>query len=132
VETEKVCINIPAAELGKIDVLVAQGLYSSRTDVIRSGIRTVLTEHEETVKSVSSRWSDLNIGYIVLTKSDLEKAKKEGRKIQIVIVGVLHLGPTITPGLARETIERIRLFGSLRGPKEVRKVLEPRIVRGFD
>ena len=47
-ETEKVCVNLPAAELGKIDVLVAEGLYASRTDVIRSGIRSVLETHDET------------------------------------------------------------------------------------
>lgn len=130
-ETEKVCINLPAAELGKIDVLVAQGLYSSRTDVIRSGIREVLTEHEETVASVNEKWSP-RVGYTVVTKRELEDAKKAKKKLQIVVVGVLHIGPTVTPSLARDTIEGIRLFGSIRGPKEVRKVLDPMIVRGFD
>ena len=130
-ETEKVCINLPAAELGKIDVLVAQGLYSSRTDVIRAGIRNVLAEHEDTVHAVSSKWSP-NLGYIVITRTQLEEAKKSGKKLQLVVIGVLHIGPTVTPALARETIESIRLFGSLRGPKEVREVLEPKIVRGFD
>jgi Arc/MetJ-type ribon-helix-helix transcriptional regulator len=131
VETEKVCINLPAAELGKIDVLVAQGLYSSRTDVIRSGIREVLAEHDDAVRSVNSKWTP-QIGYTVLTRSELEEAKKDGKKLQIVVVGVLHIGPTVTPALARDTIEGIRLFGSIRGPKEVRKVLDPKIVRGFD
>ena len=130
-ETEKVCINLPAAELGKIDVLVAQGLYSSRTDVIRAGIRSVLAEHEEIVHSVSSKWSP-NVGYIVISRTQLEEAKKSGKKLQLVVIGVLHIGPTVTPALASETIEGIRLFGSIRGPKEVRKVLEPKIVRGFD
>lgn len=35
-ETEKVCVNLSAAELGTIDVLVAQGLYTSRSDLIRA------------------------------------------------------------------------------------------------
>jgi hypothetical protein len=30
-ETEKVCVNLSAAELGAIDVLVAQGLFTSRS-----------------------------------------------------------------------------------------------------
>jgi hypothetical protein len=132
-ETEKVCVNLPPAELGKIDLLVAQGLYSSRTDVIRAGIREVFEEHEDVFDDLADVFGSPSprIGYQILSKGELETAKGAGRRLEIVCVGVLRIGPTVTPELADQTIERIRIFGALRGPKEVLKILEPRVVRGM-
>lgn len=90
-ETEKVCVNLPAAELGKIDVLVAEGLFASRTDLIRAGVR-----------------------------------------LSLFVVGVLRIQPSVTPELADATVERIRIFGAVRGPAAVLARLEPRIVRGAE
>src|SRR5947209_18661411 len=53
VETEKVCVNLPAAELGKIDVLVAEGLYARRPDVLRNGIRLVIDDHPAPVQRLA-------------------------------------------------------------------------------
>ena len=128
-ETEKVCVNLPAAELGKIDVLVAEGLYASRTDVIRSGIRFVLESHEEAVQRVVHT---ARIGYQVLTKSELSAAQATGRRLSLFVVGVLRLPANVTPDLADAGIERIRIFGAVRGPDAVLKRIEDRIVRGGD
>lgn len=38
-ETEKITINIDVVDLGKIDLLVNQGFYSNRTDLIKTSIR---------------------------------------------------------------------------------------------
>jgi Arc/MetJ-type ribon-helix-helix transcriptional regulator len=130
-ETEKVCVNLPAVELGKIDLLVAQGLFSSRTDLIRSGIRDVLQQHSELAMSIVSGWSP-RIGYQLLSKAELEGAKKSKTRLQLVVVGVLKIGNGVTPALAEETIERIRIFGSVRGPRPVIKRLGSRIVRGLE
>ncbi|MGH2812494.1 MAG: hypothetical protein ACRDI1_07250 [Actinomycetota bacterium] len=130
-ETEKVCVNLPAAELGKIDLLIAQGLFSSRTDVIRSGIREVIQQHSAEMMSLVSGWSP-RIGYQYLGKKELEGAKKSKTRLQLVVVGVLRIDDRITPALADETIERIRIFGSVRGPKRVVERLGPRIVRGLE
>ena len=128
-ETEKVCVNLPAAELGKIDVLVAEGLYASRTDVIRSGIRTVLASHDETVQRVVHT---ARIGYQLLTHSELSAAKATGQRLSIFVVGVLRLPGNVTPDLADAAIERIRIFGAVRGPDAVLKRIDDRIVRGGD
>jgi Arc/MetJ-type ribon-helix-helix transcriptional regulator len=126
VETEKVCVNLPAAELGKIDVLVAEGLFASRSDVIRSGIRTILDSHGETVR----RMPDARIGYQLLTRGELEAAGVTHRRLTIFVVGVLRIQGSVTPDLADETIEQIRIFGSVRGPEAVIKRLGDRIIRG--
>jgi Arc/MetJ-type ribon-helix-helix transcriptional regulator len=127
-ETEKVCVNLPAAELGKIDVLVAEGLFASRTDVIRSGIRSVLDAHDDTVR----RMPDARIGYQLLTRAELETARNTHRPLAVFVVGVLRIQNSVTPDLADEAIERIRIFGAVRGPDDVLKVLDDRIVRGAE
>jgi len=128
VETEKVCVNLPAAELGKIDVLIAEGLFASRTDVIRSGIRSVLEAHDDTVRRVTR--TDARIGYQLMLRSELEAARLQRQKLRVFVVGVLRIQSTVTPELADETIEKIRIFGSVKGPPEVLKRIDDRIIRG--
>jgi Arc/MetJ-type ribon-helix-helix transcriptional regulator len=41
-ETEKITINIGFVDLGHIDLLVHEGLYSNRSDFIRTAIRNQL------------------------------------------------------------------------------------------
>lgn len=126
-ETEKVCVNLPAAELGKIDVLVAEGLYASRTDVIRSGIRLVLEAHPEPVQRIVP---DARVGYQLLMKSELDEARRSHSRLSLFVVGVLRIQGSVTPELAEQTIERIRIFGAVRGPAEVLRRIDARIIRG--
>lgn len=129
-ETEKVCVNLPAAELGKIDVLVAEGLFASRTDVIRNGIRLVIDHHDDAIQRATL--ADTRIGYQLLTKTELAAARALHRRVSIVVIGVLRIQGSVTPELADEAIERIRIFGAVRGPAEVLKRIDDRIIRGSD
>ena len=128
-DTEKVCVNLPAAELGKIDVLVAQGLYSSRTDLIRAGIRKTLEENHEAVHTVIK--GGARIGYQILSRAELEMAKRSGTKLTIFVMGVLRIQTDVTPELADATVEQIQIFGTVKGPKAVLDRLGDKIVRGF-
>ena len=127
-ETEKVCINLAAAELGKIDLLVAEGLFASRTDLIRAGIRSVIDTHDEAVRRVAL--PDARVGYQLVTRAELEVAKNTRRKLSIFVVGVLRFQNSITPDLADEAIDKIRIFGALRGPDDVLKRIDDRVIRG--
>jgi Arc/MetJ-type ribon-helix-helix transcriptional regulator len=129
VELEKVCINITPAELGQIDLLVARGLYASRTDLIRSGIRQVLSEHEQTLTRIAQ--GNTGLGYLIVSREDLEESREKGERQRMFVIGVLRFESSITPDLADETIERIHILGSLRASKEIVERLGPRIVRGL-
>ena len=129
-ETEKVCVNLSAAELGTIDVLVAQGLYTSRSDLIRAGVRAVTEQHEPAFKRATEHATTL--GVMLLGKRDLEHTLREGKRLKIFVVGILRLDPSITPELADEAIEHIQVLGSLRAPDAVLKRLEDRISRNLD
>ena len=130
-ETEKVCVNLSAAELGAIDVLVAQGLYTSRSDVIRAGVREVTEEHKAALQRVTK--TATCIGVMPLDRHYLERyVLEEGKRLRIFVVGILRLDKDISPDLADEAIERIQILGSLRASPEVLARLEDRISRNLD
>jgi len=125
-----VCVNLPAAELGKIDVLVAEGLFASRTDLIRNGIRSILETHDEAVRRVAR--TEARIGYQLLMKSELENARSLRQPLSLFVVGVLRIQGSVTPELADAAIEKIRIFGTVRGPAAVLARIEDRVIRGGD
>jgi Arc/MetJ-type ribon-helix-helix transcriptional regulator len=130
VETEKVCVNLSAAELGTIDVLVAQGLYTSRSDAIRAGVRAITEEHEPAFRKATEHATCL--GVMLLGRRDLEHTLREGKRLKIFVVGILRLADSITPDLADEAIEHIQVLGSLRAPEAVLKRIDDRISRNLD
>ena len=54
-ETEKITINLSVVDLGKIDLLVEEGFYSNRTDLIRTAIRNQLERHADAVEQAIVR-----------------------------------------------------------------------------
>jgi hypothetical protein len=63
-------------------------------------------------------------------RSELEAARLQRQKLRVFVVGVLRIQSSVTPELAEATIERIRIFGSVKGPAEVLKRIDDRIIRG--
>lgn len=121
-DNEKITINLGPVDLGRIDVLVEQGLYSNRSDAIRTAVRNLLDRHEEVINVVRDRTSAA-IGALILGKSDLEKKKKSGQKYRLNIIGMLVLKNDITPELATEVIDSVSVHGVFRAPEAVKKAL---------
>jgi Arc/MetJ-type ribon-helix-helix transcriptional regulator len=125
-DPEKITINVSAVDLGKIDLLVQESLYSNRTDFIRTAIRNQLDKHSLEIQQSVTRHS-YTIGVLVYDRSDLEKYKAKGEKFKITLVGFLHLGSDITPELAREVIESIQVRGIFHASEAVKAALADRI-----
>jgi len=125
-ETEKITINMSAVDLGKVDLLVEEGLYSNRTDFIRTAIRNQLDRHSLEIQQSVTRHS-YAIGVLVYSRSDLEKLKEKGQKLDIKLIGFLHLANDITPELAIGVIESIQCQGIFQASSEVRAALAGRI-----
>ena len=125
-DTEKITINMSAVDLGKVDLLVQEGLYSNRTDFIRTAIRSQLEKHNIEIQQSVTRNSYV-IGVLVYDSSDLEKRKQKGEKIKMTIVGLLHLANDISPELAREVIESIQVRGIFQASDQVKAALADRI-----
>ena len=125
-ETEKITINMSIVDLGKIDLLVQEGLYSNRTDFIRTAIRSQLKSHDFELQQ-SVRRHSFGIGVYHFSRADLEQVKSKGKTLTITTIGLLHLADDISPELAAETIDEIRVRGAFRAPAAVKKALTDRI-----
>ena len=125
-ETEKITINLGPVDLGRIDVLVEQGLYSNRTDLIRTAIRNQLDRHEPVIEAHAIKWS-FTLGSEVIDRSTLERLKQKGKRISLRVIGMLRLADDVDSQLARETIEAIRVHGSFRASPALREALADRI-----
>jgi Arc/MetJ-type ribon-helix-helix transcriptional regulator len=125
-ETEKITINLGYVDLGQIDLLVREGFYSNRTDLIRTAIRNQLDRHQEVVKQSVARHR-LDLGLRNYTRSDLERVKAAGEQLHIQVLGLAVIAPDVPPDLARETIAHIRVLGALSAPAAVKEALADRI-----
>lgn len=122
-ETEKITINLGVVDLGQIDLLVEQSFYSNRTDFIRTAIRNQISVHSSEIKKITTEKLYASMGVVVLNKKDLEIMKSQGKKYDIKLVGMLVITNDITPELAAETIESVKVYGVIRASAEVKKVI---------
>ena len=103
-ETEKITINVGYVDLGRIDLLVNEGFYSNRTDLIRTAIRNQLATHADAVKNSITRQT-LELGSQFYSRADLEAVKSAGSKLSIQVVGLATIASDVTPELALSAIE---------------------------
>ncbi len=103
-ETEKITVNIGYVDLGRIDLLVNEGFYSNRTDLIRTAIRNQLATHADAVKKSIVRQT-LELGSRFYSRADLEAVKTAGSKLNIQVVGLATIAGDVTPELALAAIE---------------------------
>lgn len=125
-ETEKITINLGLIDLGQIDLLVQEGFYSNRTDLIRTAIRNQLSTHAEVVKQTVARKS-LVLGLQHYSRTDLEAVQIAGQRLQIQVLGLASIASDVPPELALATIESIVVLGALHASPAVKAVLAGRI-----
>jgi len=125
-DTEKITVNMGSVDLGRIDLLVQEGFYSNRADFIRTAIRNQLDRQKSAVDSITSRKS-MVIGTLSLTRSELEKKRKEKETVNVKVIGLFILTDDITPKLALETIESVTVRGVFKAPDDVKEVLKDRL-----
>jgi Arc/MetJ-type ribon-helix-helix transcriptional regulator len=125
-ESEKITINLGLIDLGQIDLLVQEGFYSNRTDLIRTAIRNQLTTHADVVKQTVARKS-LVLGLQSWSRADLEAIRANGEKLRIQVLGLAMIAPDVSAELALETIESIAVLGALHASTAVKAALAGRI-----
>lgn len=125
-ETEKITINLGLIDLGQIDLLVREGFYSNRTDMIRTAIRNQLQSHGDVIKQAVARKS-LVLGLQHYSRSDLEAVRDAGQKLQIQVLGLASIGEDVTPELALAAIESVTVLGALHASAAVKAALAGRI-----
>lgn len=126
-DSEKITINLGLIDLGQIDLLVNEGFYSNRTDLIRTAIRNQLNTHAEVVKQTVARRS-LVLGLHHYSKADLEKAQEAGERLHIQVLGMASIGSDVSAELALATIDSIFVLGTLHASSAVKTALAGRIL----
>src|SRR5437763_10853686 len=96
---EKITINVGYVDLGQIDLLVQEGFYANRTDLIRTAIRNQLAAHADALKQAVAR-KTLVLGIQHFSASDLRAAKSAGQVLQIRVLGLASIAHDVTPALA--------------------------------
>ena len=126
-ESEKITINLGLIDLGQIDLLVNEGFYSNRTDLIRTAIRNQLNTHADVVRQTVARKS-LVLGMHHYSRADLEAALKAGERLQIQVLGMASIASDVSVELALATIESIFVLGALHASSVVKTALAGRIL----
>ncbi len=124
-DTEKITINLGMIDLGQIDLLVQEGFYSNRTDLIRTAIRNQLQAHADVVRQTVARKS-LVLGLQHYSRADLEAVRDAGQKLHIQVLGLATIAADVTPELALAAIESVTVLGALHASPAVKAALAGR------
>ncbi len=125
-DSEKITINLGYVDLGHIDLLVQEGFYSNRTDLIRTAIRNQLERHADvTRRSVAHQSLDLGLRHY--SRTDLEAAVAAGHKLEIRVLGLASIAPDVTPELADAAIASVVVLGALQASPAIKAVLADRM-----
>ena len=123
---EKITINLGYVDLGQIDLLVQEGFYANRTDLIRTAIRNQLAAHADVVKQVVAR-KTLVLGIQHFSADQLRAVQASGEALQIRVLGLASIAPDVSPELALAAIESITVLGALHASPAVKAALAGRI-----
>jgi Arc/MetJ-type ribon-helix-helix transcriptional regulator len=125
-ETEKITINLGPVDLGQIDLLVEEGFYSNRTDLIRTAIRNQLAIHAQAVQDTVTRRS-LVLGLQHFTRRELEAVQAANERLNIQVLGLASIATDVSPELAKATIESVVVLGAFHASPAVKAALADRI-----
>lgn len=123
---EKLSINLGCVDLGQIDLLVQEGFYANRTDLIRTAIRNQLATHQDVVRQVVER-KTLVLGIQHYSAADLAAVLDAGERLRIRVLGLATIAADVTPELALASIESITVLGALHAPAAVKAALAARL-----
>ena len=125
-ETEKMTINLGVVDLGQIDLLVQEGFYSNRSDLVRTAVRNQIAIHSDALKQTVARRA-LTLGLQHWSRAELERLRTAGEQVHIQVVGLARIADDVTPALARATVASVSVLGAFHAPAAVRRALADRI-----
>jgi Arc/MetJ-type ribon-helix-helix transcriptional regulator len=125
-DSEKITINLGYVDLGHIDLLVREGFYANRTDLIRTAIRNQIERHAEATRQSVAR-KQLDLGLRRYSRADLEAALAAGHQLEIRVLGLVSIAEDVSPDLARAAIASVSVLGALQASAAVKAALAGRI-----
>ena len=123
---EKITINLGYIDLGQIDLLVQEGFYANRTDLIRTAVRNHLASHADVVRQAVAR-KTLVLGIQHFSADELRGVRDAGQALEIRVLGLASIAPDVTPELALASIRSVVVLGALHASPAVKAALSDRI-----
>ncbi|MCE7741551.1 MAG: hypothetical protein GOP50_03755 [Candidatus Heimdallarchaeota archaeon] len=132
---EKITVNLPLVDIGKIDYLTDQGHYNSRAEFIRVAVKNEISSHKYEFDKIQQSFdkeepkgknvrSFVGLGSLNISRTYLEKLLNEGKTTSIFVIGHLRIGRNVDVELVEKTVRSFRVYGIKRGPPGVISFLE--------
>jgi Arc/MetJ-type ribon-helix-helix transcriptional regulator len=125
-QDEKLTINVGFVDLGQIDLLVQEGFYANRSDLIRTAIRSQLASHADVLKQAVSR-KLLVLGIHRLGADELRAMEQRGETVDLRVLGLASIADDVSPELARATIASLSVLGAFHASAAVKAALADRM-----
>jgi Arc/MetJ-type ribon-helix-helix transcriptional regulator len=125
-ETEKMTVNVGVVDLGQVDLLVQEGFYSNRSDLVRTALRNQLALHADVLRQTVARRT-LTLGLQHFSRADLETVVAAGQQLEVQVVGLARIAEDVTPELARAAIASVTVLGAFQASAAVRRALSDRL-----
>lgn len=125
-DSEKITINLGFIDLGHIDLLVREGFYANRSDLIRTAVRNQIERHATETRRSQER-SELDLGIRHITRHQLEAARSSGELLDINVLGLAAIDSDVSADLARSAIRSVTVLGAFHASAEVKAALADRI-----
>ena len=119
---DQIAIELNAEVTAKIDVLVEKGIYPDRVGFLEKAIESQLNVHDATFQELVKK-KDYIIGLANYSAKELEKVARNGKKLEIKVIGRLSFSDDVTPELVERSIVKINIAGILKAPDEVLRIL---------
>ena len=125
-KTEKITINLGLVDLGQVDLLVQEGFYANRTDLIRTAIRAQLATHAEPLPPYGELARPWSSGPSTTASRPWRRSATPASGSRSGCSG-WPASPTTSPTTALATIESVEVLGALRASTPVKAALAGRI-----
>lgn len=122
-DTEKITINLGFVDLGRIDLLVREGFYASRSDLIRTAIRAQLDRHDTLVAPTIIR-DDFVMGLRDVTRAELEGLRATNQMLDLRVIGLARFARDISADLIAASIRSIEVLGTIQADAAVKTALD--------
>lgn len=126
VDSEKITINLGLVDLGRIDLMVTEGYYANRTDLIRTAIRNQLDRHQGDLdRFVARRGTALGLRQV--SRPELEELRAKGEMLDLDVLGLLNIAEDVSAELALATVRTVHVLGALQASPAVKTALAGRV-----
>ena len=115
-------ISLKPEVVGKIDLLIENGLYKDKISFLENAINQMLVTHQATIDNFKVK-NDFIIGIVNYSAKELERCVADGKKLHIKVIGGLKIDDNVSPELADRAIEKINMAGIFHAPDPIKKVL---------